>query len=163
MKVYSMYILLLSMCVTLLTTSCKEEKQVIKQVEVPFTKEGELSLLKKGTDSLIQRLDIELATSQTERDLGLMYRNELKDHQGMLFVFPNSAPRGFYMRNTYIPLDIIFLDENSTIISMQKDAKPMDESSLPSNGSAQYVLEINAGLSKKWNLEVGDTIDFFAL
>ena len=163
MKTYSVFLIVLSMCFAFTTTSCKKEETVIKQVEVPFTKEGELTLLKKGTDSVIQALDIELANTQTERDLGLMYRNTLKDNQGMLFVFPESAPRSFYMRNTHIALDIIFLDENRAIVSIQREANPMDETSLPSEGAAQYVLEIKGGLSQKWNLEKGDTIEFSEL
>ena len=163
MKTYSVFLIVLSMCFALTTTSCKKEEKVIKQVEVPFTKEGELTLFKKDTDSIIKKLDIELALTQTERDLGLMYRNSLANNQGMLFVFPNSQPRSFYMRNTHIALDIIFLDENNAIVSIQREAKPMDQSSLPSEGAAQYVLEINGGLSKKWNLEVGDKIEFLAL
>ena len=163
MKALRIVLMTLSTCFVLTTLSCKEENKVIKQVEVPFKKEGDLTLLKKGTDSVIKTLDIELALTQTERDLGLMYRNTLAENQGMLFVFPNSQPRSFYMRNTHIPLDIIFLDENKAIVSIQRDAKPMDQSSLPSEGAAQYVLEINGGLSKKWNLEVGDKIEFSAL
>ncbi|MBQ0767714.1 MAG: DUF192 domain-containing protein [Bizionia sp.] len=163
MKALRIVLMALSTCFVLTTVSCKEENKVIKQVEVSFKKEGDLTLLKKGTDSIIKNLDIELALTQTERDLGLMYRNSLADNQGMLFVFPNSEPRSFYMRNTHIPLDIIFLDENKAIVSIQRDAKPMDESSLPSGGAAQYVLEIKGGLSKKWNLDEGDRIEFSAL
>ncbi|TYB73818.1 DUF192 domain-containing protein [Bizionia saleffrena] len=163
MKAYRVVLIALSTCFALTTMSCKEENKVIKQVEVPFKKEGDLTLFKKGTDSIIKVLDIELALTQTERDLGLMYRNELKDNQGMLFVFPDSQPRSFYMRNTHISLDIIYLDHNRAIVSIQREAKPMDESSLPSESAAQYVLEINGGLSKKWNLEAGDKIEFSAL
>jgi uncharacterized membrane protein (UPF0127 family) len=64
------------------------------------------------------------------------------------------------MRNTQIPLDIIYFDVNRTIVSIQKNAKPFDETSLPSEGPAKYVLEINAGLSSEWKLEKGDKIQF---
>jgi len=64
------------------------------------------------------------------------------------------------MKNTKIPLDIIYIDETMSIVSFQKNAKPFDETSLPSNLPAKYVLEVNAGLSDEWQLSVGDSIEF---
>jgi uncharacterized membrane protein (UPF0127 family) len=64
------------------------------------------------------------------------------------------------MKNTLIPLDIIYLDENKKVVSIQKNAKPMDESSLPSGAPAKYVLEINGGLSDQLNIIDGDSISF---
>jgi uncharacterized membrane protein (UPF0127 family) len=78
----------------------------------------------------------------------------------MLFIFENSEERFFYMKNTKIPLDLIFIDDHKKIVSFQKNAKPFDESSLPSNVPAKYVLEINAGLVEKWNIQVGDSLSF---
>jgi uncharacterized membrane protein (UPF0127 family) len=78
----------------------------------------------------------------------------------MLFIFPNEAPRSFYMKNTRIPLDIIYISADSTIVSFQKNAKPFDETSLPSNAAAKFVLEINAGLADTWQLQIGDKVDF---
>jgi uncharacterized membrane protein (UPF0127 family) len=65
------------------------------------------------------------------------------------------------MKNTKIPLDIIYINADKKIVSIQKNAKPFDETSLPSEAPAKYVLEINAGLSDKWNLESGDNMDYF--
>ena len=145
-----------------ITYSCKENKQRSKvtQIEITFKKEGELSLLKASNDSLIKQINIEIADDDYQTQTGMMYRKSMKDTQGMLFVFPDSQYRYFYMRNTEIPLDIIYIDENKTIVSIQKNAKPFDETSLPSEGPAKYVLEINAGLSTEWNLEKGDKIQF---
>jgi uncharacterized membrane protein (UPF0127 family) len=142
--------------------SCKEVKQRSKvtQVEITFKKEGELYLFKASNDSLIKQINIEIADDDYQTQTGMMYRKSIKDTQGMLFVFPDSQDRFFYMRNTEIPLDIIYIDENKTIVSIQKNAKPFDETSLPSQGPAKYVLEINAGLSTEWNLEKGDKIQF---
>ena len=78
----------------------------------------------------------------------------------MLFIFPDVNPRSFYMKNTEFPLDIIYIDEGQKIVSFQKDAQPYNESSLPSNAPAKYVLEINAGLSEQLGLQVGDSISF---
>ena len=142
--------------------SCKEDKQTtVKSAEVTFQKEGELSLYKGINDSLIAKIDIEVAKSEYDIQTGLMYRNSMKENQGMLFVFPEITERSFYMKNTRIPLDLVFLDHNKTIVSFQENAKPLDKTSLPSNAMAQFVLEINAGLSEKWQLEVGDKMDYF--
>ena len=146
-----------------LTYSCKEEGKnhsKVTPVEIKFKKEGELSLLKVLNDSLIKTLNIEIADDEYQTQTGLMYRNSMENNQGMLFIFPNSEYRYFYMRNTEIPLDIIYIDQNKTIVSIQKNAKPHDETSLASEGPAKYVLEINGGLSTQWNLQKGDKIEF---
>lgn len=145
-----------------LVSNCKDSKGNKSSVskEIIFKKEGTLQLVKKDSDSIIKTLDIEIADDAYQTQTGLMYRNSIKDSQGMLFIFPDEAPRSFYMKNTRIPLDIIYISSDSAIVSFQKNAKPFDESSLPSNANAQFVLEVNAGLSDKWNLEVGDKIGF---
>ena len=145
-----------------LVSACKQEK-TIKQVKVPFTKEGELTLYKSTKDSIIATLDIEVAKTEYEIQTGLMYRDSMKKNQGMLFVFSNISERSFYMKNTRFPLDLIFLDHNKTIVSFQENAKPFNETSLPSNALAQFVLEVNAGLAEEWLLEVGDKMDYFEL
>ncbi|WP_250432888.1 DUF192 domain-containing protein [Hanstruepera flava] len=142
------------------TTSCKEEKKSVKQTKVSFKKEGELQLMKAVNDSVIAELDIEIADNDYETQTGLMYRESMEVNRGMLFIFPDSRPRSFYMKNTKIPLDLIYLDTDKTVVSFQENAKPFDESSLPSNAPAKYVLEVNAGLVKQWHLEVGDKMIF---
>jgi len=144
-----------------LVTSCKQEtKNVIKTEPVAFTKEGTLQIFKKETDSLLVKLDIEIAETDYETQTGLMYRKGMETKQGMLFIFPDVRRHSFYMKNTEFPLDIIFIDENLKIASFQENAQPMDESGLPSEVPVKYVLEINAGLSEKWVLEIGDKIEF---
>jgi len=146
----------------LILSSCKEEKttKTEDKVVVNFKKEGVLSLKKAETDSIIKTIDIEIAEDEYETQTGLMYRTNLETNHGMLFIFPDVQMRSFYMKNTKIPLDIIYIDENKTIVSFQKNAKPMDETSLPSDAPAKYVLEINGGLSDEWKLAVGDKISF---
>ncbi|WP_422105645.1 DUF192 domain-containing protein [Winogradskyella sp.] len=145
--------------------SCKEDKtsKTEDKVIVSFKKEGVLELKKAVSDSIIKTLDIEIADNEYETQTGLMYRTELGIQQGMLFIFPDVQMRSFYMKNTKIPLDIIYIDEDKRIVSFQKNAKPFDERSLPSEVPAKYVLEINAGLSDEWQLEVGDRIEFQTL
>lgn len=140
-------------------SACKNEKKSIKQTEVAFKKEGELTIY-KASDSTTVTLDIEIADTEFDRETGLMYRSNMKNTQGMLFVFDNEQPRFFYMKNTQIPLDLIYVSADKKIVSFQKNAKPFDESSLPSNQPAQYVLEVNAGLADTWNLQLGDSLAF---
>ncbi|HNP69099.1 MAG TPA: DUF192 domain-containing protein [Aequorivita sp.] len=135
-----------------------EEKNLTK--EITFKKEGELQLLKAENDSIIASLDIEVADDEYQTQTGLMYRNSLGKDQGMLFVFNDMQRRSFYMKNTKIPLDIIYLNAEKEIVSIQKNAKPFDETSLPSEAASQYVLEVNAGLAEAWQLATGDRIRF---
>ncbi|MFT4850824.1 MAG: uncharacterized membrane protein (UPF0127 family) [Sediminicola sp.] len=140
--------------------SCKEKKQKILTQEVIFKKEGELSLQKSANDSTIATLNIEIADDEYQTQTGLMYRKSMKDDQAMLFIFEDEIPRAFYMKNTQFALDIIFIDSDRKVVSIQKNAQSLDLTSLPSEGPAQYVLEVNAGLSDKWTLENGDRIEW---
>lgn len=84
----------------------------------------------------------------------------MKENRGMLFIQPTESLQYFYMKNTEIPLDIIYIDSGMKIVSFQKNAQPFNEDTLPSNVPARYVFEINAGLSDKLGLQVGDSISF---
>lgn len=150
-----------SLCL-FLVFGCKDNKSSapVTTAEVAFTKQGELKLIQKETDSIIQTLDIEIADTEYKTQTGLMYRTSMEDKQAMLFVFPDSQVRSFYMKNTQIALDIIYINSNLEIVSFQKNAQPFDERPLPSTVPSQYVLEINAGLSDAWELEAGDRIEW---
>ena len=153
--------LLIIAAATVLIFSCKEtQKEEVLTKEVTFKKEGELRLLKASNDSLLVRLDIEIAENEYETQTGLMYRRSMQNDRGMLFIFESDQPRAFYMKNTEFSLDIIFINSAKEIVSIQKNAKPLDQSSLPSDGPAMYVLEVNAGLSDAWGLQPGDKIDW---
>ncbi|MDT0689459.1 DUF192 domain-containing protein [Salegentibacter sp. F188] len=151
-------ILLIPVFFGILITACKndsEENDNIETEPIVFTKEAELYLLKAEGDT-VQKLDIEIADNDYERETGLMYRESMEENQGMLFVYNTETPRSFYMKNTYIPLDLIFYDRDSTAVSFQENAEPLNEDNLPSGEATQYILEINAGLVEKWNIEAGD-------
>lgn len=152
---------LLPILIFTLVFSCKEsEKKIIKTTTVEFKKEGNLQILQQETDSLLIRLDIEIADNEYETATGLMYRSSMEPEQGMLFIFDDVAMRSFYMKNTQFALDIIFLDEEKRIVSFQKNAQPYNETGLTSKVPAKYVLEVNAGMADQWYLEVGDRITF---
>ena len=141
-------------------TSCKKEQKVVKPIKIEFKKEGKLTIFKSTSDTIISHFDIEIADNNYETQTGLMHRQTMQNDRAMLFIFPDMRMRSFYMKNTYIPLDIIYLDKERIIVSIQENAKPLDETSLPSLFPAQYVLEINGGLSDKLSLKVGDKIEF---
>ncbi|MEZ4858916.1 MAG: DUF192 domain-containing protein [Flavobacteriaceae bacterium] len=137
----------------------KEENKVLTQ-EVTFKKEGTLTIKKAESDSLVVSLDIEIAETEYETQTGLMYRKSMQNNRGMLFIFDDESRKAFYMKNTAFPLDIIFINSDLKVVSIQKNAQPYNEASLPSNAPAKYVLEVNAGLSDQWGLKVGDRILF---
>lgn len=142
-----------------LMQSCKErqEKPTITPVKIEFKHEGNLQLI-DSLGTVKQELKIELADNDFEHQTGLMYRKQMDTNKGMLFIFEEIRIRSFYMKNTYIPLDIIYINSDNTIINIVKNAEPLNESSLPSEAPAKYVLEINAGLSDKWQLSPGDKV-----
>jgi uncharacterized membrane protein (UPF0127 family) len=123
-----------------------------------IVKEGEVIFL--HGDKRIRKIDVEIAENDTERQKGLMFRPFLSDSVGMLFVFDEPSPQSFWMRNTMISLDIIYVGADKKIVSIQKKAKPYSEESLPSFGNAQYVVEVNGGYCDKYGIQVGDTIVF---
>ena len=134
----------------------KSKSPVVKQ-KVIFAKEANLRI-SKATGELVKELEIEIADNEYETQTGLMYRKSMAENRGMLFIFPDSRERFFYMKNTEIPLDLIYIGEDLKIVSFQENAQPFKETSLPSQVPAKYVLEINGGLSEKWGLDVGDSI-----
>ncbi|MBT8262666.1 MAG: DUF192 domain-containing protein [Bacteroidia bacterium] len=148
-------------CLANASGSCnetKEEKSITK--EVRFQKEGELTLTKTSNDSVVATLEIEIAEGEYETQTGLMYRKSMQDDRGMLFIFDDEIRRSFYMKNTEFALDIIFINSENEIVNIQKNAQPLDQTSLPSAAPAKYVLEVNAGLCDKWTLEAGDRIEW---
>jgi uncharacterized membrane protein (UPF0127 family) len=115
------------------------------------------------TDTGERRFSVELADDVRERALGLMYRHEMPDGEGMLFDFGSEQPVSFWMRNTYISLDMLFIREDGTIESIAERATPLSDSSILSDGPVRYVLEINAGLSDELGIEEGDVVSGPAL
>lgn len=151
---------LIAILLLLLQFSCKEQSKKIIETAVPtFTKEGTLTITKAKNKEVIS-FDIEIAETAYEVQTGLMNRDSMKENRGMLFIFPNVAMHSFYMKNTKIPLDIIYIDKNLKIASFAENAQPLDETGLSSQVPIKYVLEINAGLAEKHLLEIGDNVEF---
>lgn len=100
----------------------------------------------------------EIAMTQEHVERGMMYRDGIADDAGMLFVFPSARPVAFWMRNTRIPLDIIFISEDGRITNIAANAKPYDETPLPSAGPVVAVLEIRGGLAAEKGIRPGNTV-----
>ncbi|WP_047246105.1 DUF192 domain-containing protein [Maribacter thermophilus] len=160
MRPYYFLLIVTAVCITSFVSCKQEEKKVIKTEPISFTKEGELTIYRAETDSLLIHMDIEIAETDYETQTGLMYRKGMETDQGMLFIFPDVAMHSFYMKNTEFPLDIIYIDENLKVASIHKNAKPLNEDGISSQVPVQYVLEINAGLSDTWKIKIGDKIDY---
>ena len=100
--------------------------------------------------------NVEIADTGAERSLGLMNRDYMAKSAGMLFVYPRpQVAIAFWMRNTRIPLDIIFLDDTGVVRTIAHDAVPYDETPLPGGAGIQYVLEINGGLARAMGIAEG--------
>lgn len=104
---------------------------------------------------------VEIADSSEEHELGLMFRDSMPADHGMIFIFPDESPRSFWMKNTRIPLDIMYFDRNLKMVSISADTPPCKVArcpSYPSIAPAQYVLELNAGTAASLGVGVGDTL-----
>ncbi len=159
-KIFGVFLIL----AFIILSGCKDDQnKVVKTEPITFTKEGELTIYKAQSDSVIVKYNIEIAESDYETQTGLMYRESMELDQGMLFIFPDVLFHSFYMKNTKIPLDLIFIDEELRIASYKENAQPLDETGLSSEVPVQYVLELNAGQCKQFSLEVGDRIAFIRM
>ena len=110
------------------------------------------------TDAGEHAFQVEIADDPRERAVGLMFRRAMPADAGMLFDFMEEQPASFWMRNTYIPLDMIFIKADGTIDSIGERTTPLSEKSVPSKGAVRFVLEINGGLSDRLGIEAGDRV-----
>ncbi len=110
-------------------------------------------------DAAGERVYVEIADSAQEWERGLMFREYLGPDKGMLFIFPDEADRSFWMRNTLIPLDMLFIDSGGIVVNITKNAQPCRAILCESYyGRAKYVLEVNGGFSDANNISIGDMI-----
>ena len=117
-----------------------------------------LEALQIKTDKGVSSFQVEIADSEREREYGLMCRKSLAADRGMLFLFPSAALQAFWMRNTLIPLDIIYIGANGRVVSITRNARPLDESPQPSTGPAKFVLELAGGRAAQIGLLPGDRV-----
>ena len=130
-----------------------------KEPKYKFRKDGELKFYSSSQEKSI-KIDIEVADNFKAHTIGLMYRKEMLDSQGMLFVFDKEGPHSFWMKNTYIALDIIYLNDDREIVDVYMNADPKSTIGLPSKSPARYVLETVAGFSAYHQLRLGDKLEW---
>jgi uncharacterized membrane protein (UPF0127 family) len=124
-----------------------------------FRKDGTLTF-HPGDGKEPLTIDIEVVRQEQQIMQGLMYRPQMAENRGMLFIFPGEEERSFWMKNTYIPLDIIFVDANRKIVTIQDNTQPLSTESIPSYKPAKYVVEVNAGFAEKYGIKEGNLISF---
>ncbi len=109
-----------------------------------------------------KRFNVEVADTDASRERGLMFREHMDANRGMLFAFPQEMPQAFWMKNTKIPLDILFFDHGGKLVALHQDVPPCTADPCPvypSNAPALYVLELNGGTAAKLGVKPGDRLD----
>jgi uncharacterized membrane protein (UPF0127 family) len=115
-------------------------------------------LMPAGRDPVSVR--VEVVRTESERRRGLMFRQSLPEDAGMLFLFDRPEHLSFWMRNTYIPLDMIFIEPSMRVLGIVENTEPMTDTSRAVPGISQYVLEVNAGFSRRYGLTPGTAVRF---
>ena len=109
-----------------------------------------------------EKFSVELAETSEKQALGLMFREEMAEDHGMLFIFPAEGMRRFWMKNTRIPLDILYFDAELKLVSVSENVRPCKTRNCPtypSKGPARYVLELNAGKAAELGVQPGDLLE----
>jgi uncharacterized membrane protein (UPF0127 family) len=117
-----------------------------------------LESLEIATKSGVQRLSVEVMRTEAEREKGLMFRRFMPADRGMLFDFKSEQSVMMWMKNTYIPLDMVFIRRDGTVSHVAENAEPLSERIIPSDGPAYAVLEVNAGLARQLGIAPGDKV-----
>ena len=143
-------------------TACLPEKTDGSKNEIAFEKQS-IRIVRQGRSEI--ELTVEIADTNAKRARGLMYRPELADKTGMLFLFPVRKRISMWMANTIVPLDMIFIDEYGKVREIVENTVPFSHDEIISADSVSAVLEIKAGQSKRLNIRSGDTVvhPFFKL
>ena len=115
--------------------------------------------IKIETNQTSINFSVEIADTKKLRERGLMFRTKLKKKEGMLFIFPYEKIIKMWMKNTQIPLDIIFISEDKKIVDIVENTKEMTDTIIVSKVKSKYVLEINSGLVKDLDINIGDNLD----
>jgi uncharacterized membrane protein (UPF0127 family) len=101
---------------------------------------------------------VEVMRTPEQLEKGLMFRRYMPDDRGMLFDFKTEQPVQFWMKNTYLPLDMIFISKAGKIVSIKENAEPLSEKLIPSGAPVAAVLEVNAGITARIHAKPGDTV-----
>ncbi len=128
------------------TSAAPAQPQIDKRAAVFHTNVGDATV------------EVELAIKPNERSRGLMFKKELAPNRGMLFVFPEEKEQPFWMKNTYISLDMIFIDSSKRVVGVVANAEPLSEKVLTIGKPAKYVVEVSAGFAKDNGVTLGTAV-----
>jgi uncharacterized membrane protein (UPF0127 family) len=131
-----------------IASSCKQD------VKGPINQNLPTTTMRLGAESFT----LEIADEDKEREIGLMNRRAMPASHGMIFVFPEEERRSFYMKNTLIPLDIVYADADGDIVSIHQ-MQPLDLTGISSRAPAKYAIELNLGTAARLGLKPGDHLD----
>lgn len=137
---------------------CKNSQRMSPGTSAAEVAAAQVSVTVAGGRSVPFR--VEIARTEPERSKGLMYRQSLAPDAGMLFIFEHPAPLTFWMKNTLIPLDMIFIDGDRHVVGVVENAEPLTQTGRRVDGLSRYVLEINGGLSAKLGIQAGAAVVF---
>jgi len=146
---------ILVVLLSVVSTGCQQEKPPPR--EIKFRADGVLEFFRPDS-TVITRIAIEIAENDSAKTRGLMERRSLPQRGGMLFLYDSDSTRTFWMRNTLVPLDIIFIGSDDTIVNIAKNTRPLSDDLIPSTGSSQNVLEVRAGFSDLHGIRAGTRI-----
>ena len=124
----------------------------------PAARAASVQPLEIATKSGVRVFSVEMATTEEEKTTGLMYRKELADGKGMLFDFSPEQQISMWMKNTYIPLDMIFIRADGRILRIAENTEPLSTKIISSGGLAKGVLEVIAGTAQKYGIQPGDRV-----
>lgn len=146
---------LLAFAVAAVISACAAVPAASETPQIILLKTEPLEIV---TPSGRTKLTVEVADTPPTRERGLMYRKSLAPDRGMLFDFRKPQPVAFWMRNTLIPLDLVFIRADGTVLSIARNARPLDESPIPSGGPIRGVLELAGGRAAQIGVLPGDRI-----
>lgn len=129
-------------------------------LNIPFSKGGQLVITRGETTDTLALIDIEVADDNLKRARGLMYRASIPDNGGMFFIHDREEVQSYWMKNTYIPLDILFIDANLEIETIHHNTTPLREWSYASTQPVLYVLEVNGGFCNRHSIQKGDRVAY---
>ncbi len=154
-EIYRISLFLLLICSFLAYTNDSISQKIENQKSIYIDKDKLYIINQKEQ---VAEFFVEVADTKEKRERGLMYRDSLNLKEGMLFDFKVPKKVSFWMKNTYIPLDIIFINKNGYIVKTYENAVPLSIESIESKYIVRAVLEINSGLIKKFNINTGDRV-----
>ncbi|MGB5626583.1 MAG: DUF192 domain-containing protein [Woeseiaceae bacterium] len=151
--------LLMLAAVTILVSGCSPQPEArtpkVAGLDAMFERDA---LVIVANDGSRRDFDIYLATNPEQQRRGLMFVRDLPERTGMLFVYEDEDTHSMWMKNTYIPLDIVFARSDGTVSSVIRDTEPQSLRSLSSSEPVTYVLELNAGVTRRYNIGAGSRL-----